>query len=80
MDTCTVNCLLKTPGDASYHSDDSHYPSYYAEYGNKHQINVALGSCGESPRGIADKIASSDMLHMAETLNTKVMISLHHDI
>lgn len=35
---------------------------------------MALGSYGENPRGITDKMTSADMLRMAEALNTKVVI------
>ncbi len=39
-----------------------------------------LGSYGENPRGITDKMTSADILRMAESLNTKVVIPFHHDI
>lgn len=74
MDARAVNYLFKTPGGTLYHSGDSHYSNYYAKHGNEHQIDVALGSYGENPRGITDKMTSSDMLRMAEALNTKVVI------
>jgi L-ascorbate 6-phosphate lactonase len=80
MDARAVNYLFKTPGGTLYHSGDSHYSNYYAKHGNEHQIDVALGSYGENPRGITDKMTSSDMLRMAEALNTKVVIPFHHDI
>ncbi|MDR1936602.1 MAG: L-ascorbate 6-phosphate lactonase, partial [Candidatus Accumulibacter sp.] len=38
------------------------------------------GSYGENPRGITDKMTSSDILRMAEALNTQVIIPFHHDI
>ena len=41
---------------------------------------VALGSYGENPRGITDKMTSADMLRMGEALNAKVVIPFHHDI
>ncbi len=41
--------------------------------------DVALGSYGENPRGITDKMTSADILRMAESLNTKVVIPFHHD-
>lgn len=63
-----------------YHSGDSHYSNYYAKHGNGYQIDVALGSFGENPRGVTDKMTSSDILRMAEALNTKVVIPFHHDI
>ena len=80
MDLMAVNYLVKTPGGNLYHSGDSHYSNGYAKHGNEHQIDVALGSYGENPRGITDKMTSSDILRMAEALNTKVIIPFHHDI
>jgi L-ascorbate 6-phosphate lactonase len=80
MDQRAVNYLVKTPGGTIYHSGDSHYSNYYAKHGNEHQIDVALGSFGENPRGITDKMTASDILRMAEALHTKVMIPFHHDI
>lgn len=80
MDELAVNYLFKTPGGNVYHSGDSHYANYYAKHGNDHQIDVALGSFGENPRGITDKMTSVDILRMAEALNTKVVIPVHHDI
>ncbi|RHR08047.1 L-ascorbate 6-phosphate lactonase [Pseudoflavonifractor sp. AF19-9AC] len=75
-----VNYLFKTPGGSLYHSGDSHYSNYYAKHGNEHQIDVALGSYGENPRGITDKMTASDILRMAEALRAKVIIPFHHDI
>jgi L-ascorbate 6-phosphate lactonase len=63
-----------------YHSGDSHYSNGYAKHGNEHAIDVALGSYGENPRGVTDKMTSSDILRMAEALNCKVVIAYHHDI
>ena len=80
MDIKAVNYLIKTPGGSIYHSGDSHYSNYYAKHGNEHQIDVALGSFGENPRGITDKMTSSDILRMAEALKAKVIIPFHHDI
>lgn len=80
MDEKAVNFLIKTPGGNIYHSGDSHYSNYYAKHGNDYQIDVALGSFGENPRGITDKMTASDILRMAEALNTKVIIPFHHDI
>ncbi|STI83083.1 L-ascorbate 6-phosphate lactonase [Escherichia coli] len=79
MDDRAVNYLFKTPGGSLYHSGDSHYSNYYAKHGNEHQIDVALGSYGENPRGITDKMTSADMLRMGEALNAKVVIPFHHD-
>ena len=80
MDQRAVNYLIKTPGGTVYHSGDSHYSNYYAKHGNEYEIDVALGSFGENPRGVTDKMTSSDILRMAEALRTKVMIPVHHDI
>jgi Predicted Zn-dependent hydrolases of the beta-lactamase fold len=80
MDIKAVNYLIKTPGGNIYHSGDSHYSNYYTKHGNDHKIDVALGSYGENPRGITDKMTSIDILRMAEALNTKVIIPFHHDI
>lgn len=80
MDEKAVNYLIKTPGGNIYHSGDSHYSNFYAKHGNENQIDVAFGSYGENPRGITDKMTSSDILRMGEALNTKVMIPFHHDV
>lgn len=80
IDLKAVNYLIKTPGGTLYHSGDSHYSNYYAKHGNDYQIDVALGSFGENPRGITDKMTSSDILRMAESLRCKVIIPFHHDI
>ena len=80
MDEKAVNYLVKTPGGSIYHSGDSHYSNYYAKHGNDHDIDVALGSYGENPRGVTDKMTSVDILRMAEALRAKVVIPFHHDI
>ena len=80
MDYKAVNYLIETPGGNLYHSGDSHYSNYYAKHGNDYKIDVALGSYGENPRGITDKMTSVDILRMAEALNTQVVIPFHHDI
>lgn len=80
MDEKAVNYLIKTPGGTVYHSGDSHYSNYYAKHGKEFHIDVALGSYGENPKGITDKMTASDILRMGEALNTKVMIPFHHDI
>lgn len=80
MDKLAVNYLIKTPGGNVYHSGDSHYSNYFAKHGNDHKIHVALGSYGENPRGMTDKINASDMLRMAESLKCEVIIPFHHDI
>lgn len=80
MDRLAVNYLLKTPGGNLYHSGDSHYSNYYAKHGNENKVDVALGSYGENPRGMTDKMTSVDILRMAESLKTSVVIPFHHDI
>lgn len=80
MDEVAVNYLVKTPGGTLYHSGDSHYSNGYAKHGNEHRIDVALGSFGENPRGVTDKMTASDILRMAEALNARVIIPFHHDI
>lgn len=80
MDEKAVNYLIKTPGGSVYHSGDSHYSNLYALHGNQYKIDVGLGSYGENPRGITDKMTASDILRMGEALRAKVMIPIHHDI
>ena len=80
MDEIAVNYLIKTPGGSIYHSGDSHYSNYYAKHGNEHSIDVALGSYGENPRGLSDKMTACDILRMAESLKARVVIPFHHDI
>ncbi|MGL4859122.1 MAG: L-ascorbate 6-phosphate lactonase [Enterobacteriaceae bacterium] len=80
MDRRAVNYLFETSGGNLYHSGDSHYSNYYAKHGNDHQIDVALLSYGENPRGVTDKMTSSDILRAAEALRAKVVIPFHHDI
>lgn len=80
MDTKAVNYVIKTPGGTIYHSGDSHYSNYYAKHGKDFDIDVALGSYGENPCGITDKMTSVDILRMAEALSTKVIIPFHYDI
>ena len=80
MDAKAVNYLFNTPGGSLYHSGDSHYSNHYAKHGNDYRIDVALGSYGENPRGVTDKMTSVDILRMAECLNAKVVIPFHHDI
>ncbi len=80
MDEKAVNFLIKTSGGNLYHSGDSHYSIYYAKHGKDHQIDVALGSYGENPVGIADKMTSVDILRMAEALRCKVVIPVHYDV
>ncbi len=80
MNRKAVNYLIKTSGGNLYHAGDSHYSNYFAKHGNDHSIDVAVGAYGENPRGMTDKLTSVDILRMAESLNAKVVIPLHHDI
>jgi L-ascorbate 6-phosphate lactonase len=80
MDERAVNYLVKTPGGSLYHSGDSHYSNYFAKHGNDHAVDVALGSFGENPRGVTDKMTAVDILRMAECLNAKVVVPIHHDL
>lgn len=80
MDEKAVNYLIKTSGGNIYHSGDSHYSIYFAKHGKDHDIDVAFGSYGENPVGIADKMTSVDILRMAEALRCKVVIPIHHDV
>ena len=80
IDEKAVNYLIKTPAGNIYHSGDSHYSVYYAKHGKDYNIDVALGSYGENPVGCQDKMTSSDILRMAEALNTKVIIPFHYDV
>ena len=80
MDEKAVNFIIKTSAGTVYHSGDSHYSNYYAKHGNEYDIDIVIASYGENPRGITDKMNSSDILRMATCLNTKVIIPVHHDI
>ena len=80
MDEKAVNYLIKTSGGNIYHSGDSHYSIYYAKHGKDYDIDVAFGSYGENPVGMADKMTSCDILRMAEALKCKVVIPIHHDV
>ena len=80
MDEKAVNYLIKTPGGNIYHSGDSHYSIYYAKHGKEHKIDVAFGSYGENPVGMADKMTSVDILRMAEALGCEVVIPIHYDV
>ncbi len=80
MDERAVSYIIETPAGTVYHSGDSHFGNMYAKHGNEYKINVAFGSYGENPRGITDKMTSSDILRMAENLNCDVVIPYHHDL
>jgi L-ascorbate 6-phosphate lactonase len=80
MNDIAVNYLFKTDGGNIYHAGDSHYSNLFAKHGNENQVDVCLGAYGENPRGITDKMTSSDILRMAESLRAKVVIPVHYDI
>ena len=80
MDDKAVNYLIKTPGGNIYHSGDSHYSIYFAKHGKDYDVDVAFGSYGENPVGMADKMTSVDILRMAEALRAKVVIPIHYDV
>lgn len=80
MDDKAVNYVIKTPGGTIYHSGDSHYSIYFAKHGKDYDIDVAFGSYGENPVGMADKMTSCDILRMAEALRCKVVIPMHYDV
>ncbi len=80
MDDKAVNYIIKTNAGNFYHSGDSHYSIYFAKHGQDHDIDVAFGSYGENPVGNQDKMTSIDILRMAEALDCKVVIPIHHDV
>lgn len=80
LDERAVSYIIETPAGTVYHSGDSHFGNMYAKHGNEYKIDVAFGSYGENPRGITDKMTSSDLLKMAEDLNCEVIIPYHHDL
>lgn len=79
IDDKALNYLIKTPAGSIYHAGDSHYSNYYAKHGNDYKIDIALGAYGHNPRGITDKMTASDILRMAECLNTELFIPVHYD-
>ncbi|MBR1397416.1 MAG: L-ascorbate 6-phosphate lactonase [Selenomonadaceae bacterium] len=79
MDDKAVNYLIETSGGNLYHAGDSHYSNQFALHGNKYNVDVALGAYAQNPRGLTDKLNTSDILRMAEDLNTKVIIPMHYD-
>ena len=85
MDKKAVNYLIRTPGGNIYHSGDSHYSIYFAKHGKDIAaqfggVDVAFGSYGCNPIGIQDKMEATDILRMAEALQTKVVIPIHWDV
>ncbi len=75
-----VNYLIKTPGGSIYHAGDSHYSNMFNKHGKEHKVDIALGSYGENPIGMTDKLTANGILRMAECLNCEVVIPMHHDI
>lgn len=59
---------------------DSHHSNYFVKHGNENKVDVAFVGFGENPRGMTDKLTSSDVLRVAEELKTQVVIPIHHDI
>ena len=80
MDERSVNYLVQTSGGNLYHAGDSHFSNWFTKHGNDYDVHVALGAFGDNPRGMTDKMTSSDILRMAEGLQTEVVIPVHHDI
>ena len=85
MDEKAVNYLFVTPGGNIYHSGDSHYSIYFAKHGKDIAqefggVDVCFGAFGCNPIGIQDKMEATDMLRMAEALQSKVVIPIHHDV
>lgn len=80
MNEMAVNYLFETPGGNIYHAGDSHHSNYFVKHGNENKVDVAFVGYGENPRGMTDKLTSSDVLRVAEGLKTKVVIPIHHDI
>lgn len=80
MDERAVNYVIETPGGTFYHSGDSHFSNYYLKHGKQFKIDVAIAAYGDNPKGITDKMTSSDVLRMAENLNCKVIIPVHYDV
>ncbi|MFM1524061.1 MULTISPECIES: L-ascorbate 6-phosphate lactonase [Helcococcus] len=80
MSELAVNYLIETSGGNIYHAGDSHHSNYFVKHGNENKIDVAIVGYGENPRGMTDKLTSSDVLRVAEELKTQVVIPVHHDI
>lgn len=85
MDEKAVNYLFVTPGGNFYHSGDSHYSIYFAKHGKDIKrdyggVDVCFGAYGWNPVGIQDKMEVTDLLRMAEALDAKVVIPVHHDV
>lgn len=85
IDEKAVNYLIVTPGGNIYHSGDSHYSIYFAKHGKDIKkeyggVDVAFGAYGCNPVGIQDKMEATDILRMAEALQTKIVVPIHHDV
>jgi L-ascorbate 6-phosphate lactonase len=85
MDKKAVNYLVRTAAGNIYHSGDSHYSIYFAKHGKDIArlyggVDVAFASYGLNPVGIQDKMEATDVLRMAEALQTKVVIPIHWDV
>lgn len=80
MSKIAVNYLFETSGGNLYDAGDSHFSNTFVKHGNENKIDVAFCAYGENPRGITDKLDDSQVLRMAEDLNTKVVIPMHWDI
>jgi L-ascorbate 6-phosphate lactonase len=85
MDEKAVNYLIRTPGGNIYHSGDSHYSICFAEHGKRIKrlyggVDVCFGSYGCNPVGLQDKMEATDILRMAEALQSKVVIPIHWDV
>ncbi|MCR5096408.1 MAG: L-ascorbate 6-phosphate lactonase [Erysipelotrichaceae bacterium] len=80
MDLRAVSYVIETPAGTIYHPGDSHFGNLYAKHGKDFTIDVAFGAYAENPRGVSDKMTSSDILRMAEDLKCKVVIPFHYDL
>ena len=80
MDEMAVNYLVETTGGNIYNAGDSHHSNYFVKHGDENKVDVAFVGYGDNPRGMTDKLTSSDVLRVAEELKTQVVIPLHHDI
>lgn len=79
MDDKAVNYFIKTSGGSIYHAGDSHYSTQFALHGNKFSPDVTVAAYGQNPRGLTDKMNTSEILRTAEDLKTKIIIPMHYD-
>ena len=79
MDDKAVNYLIKTPGK---YLSQWRFSLFHllCKTRKDYDIDVALGSYGENPPGIMDKMTSVDILRMAEALRCEVVIPVHCDV